>query len=62
MSTIQGLFVEFILTFIVTLTVYAAKDDGRKCKRHHTSLAYGFAVVMGNLVGVSVYIVENTNF
>ena len=53
MSAVQGLFVEFILTFILTLTVYTARDPGRKYENYHTSLAYGFAVVMCYLTGVS---------
>lgn len=54
-STIQGLFVEFILTFILSLTVYATKDPGRKCRGYDSSLAYGFAIVVCYLVGVRVY-------
>lgn len=55
MNTIQGLFVEFILTLVLTLTVYASRDTGRKCEGYHSSLAYGFATVSCYLVGVSVY-------
>ncbi|XP_028402732.1 aquaporin AQPcic-like isoform X1 [Dendronephthya gigantea] len=51
MSTMQGLFVEFILTLILTLAVYATRDAGRKCEGYHSSLAYGFAVVSCYLVG-----------
>jgi glycerol uptake facilitator-like aquaporin len=53
MSTIQGLFLEFILTFILTLSVYSAADNGRKYERYHLSIIYGLAMVMCNLVGVS---------
>lgn len=53
MSTMQGLFVEFILTFVLTFTVYATRDPGRQCEAYHASLAYGFAGAMCYLVGVS---------
>ena len=55
MSTIQGLFLEFILTFILTLSVYSAADNGRKYERYHLSIIYGLAMVMCNLVGVSAW-------
>ena len=51
MSTMQGLFVEFILTFVLTLTVYSASGLGPKFERYHSSLMYGLAVVMCSLVG-----------
>lgn len=50
-STIQGLFIEFLLTFILTLAVYAAKDPGRNCRGYDVSLAYGFAVMVCHFVG-----------
>lgn len=53
-STIQGLFIEFLLTFILTLAVYAAKDPGRSCRGYDVSLAYGFAVMVCHFVGVSL--------
>ena len=58
MSTIQGLFVEFILTFVLTLTVYSASGLGPKFERYHSSLMYGLAVVMCNLVGVSDFLMS----
>ena len=53
-NIIQGFFLEFVLTFILTLAVYAAKDTGRKCEGYDVSLAYGFAVTVCHLVGVSL--------
>lgn len=56
-SAIQGLFIEFILTLIFTLSVYAATDI-RHSKGYLRSLFYGFAVTLCSLIGVSILVLS----
>lgn len=56
-SAIQGLFIEFILTLIFTLSVYAVTDI-RHSKGYLRSLFYGFAVTLCSLIGVSILVLS----
>jgi glycerol uptake facilitator-like aquaporin len=53
-SPIQGFTIEFILTYVLVLCIYACIDTRRKDLNGSFPLSIGFSVVVGALIGVMI--------